>query len=142
MKTKDFSGVKIALFCGGELVMVQRDDKPGLRFAGLWDFPGGAREGRETPLQTAVREVEEELSLKLKPESIVWQETYPAMHDDKQIAYFMVAELTRGEVEAIKLGDEGQEWRLMDVEEFFDRNDVVGPLKGRLTGYLKAGNTR
>ncbi|BDR61030.1 NUDIX domain-containing protein [Lactobacillus xylocopicola] len=35
-----------------------------------WVLPGGGAKGAETPLQAAVREVEEELGLKLAPTSL------------------------------------------------------------------------
>ena len=45
-----FHGVKAALLFGDKILVYKRDDKPGLRFANLWDMPGGGREGDETPL--------------------------------------------------------------------------------------------
>ena len=48
----DFIGVKIALLTNADrLLVIQRDNKSGLQFAGLWDLPGGGREGQETPLE-------------------------------------------------------------------------------------------
>ncbi len=132
----DFTGVKVALLLGDELVMIQRDKKPGLRFAGLWDFPGGAREGDETALQCVAREVDEELALKLRPETIVWQKKRPAMHDAKLSAYFMVARITQSDVKAIKFGNEGLGWKLMAIKDFMAAEDVVEPLKARLEEYL------
>lgn len=76
-----FNGVKAALIHDGELVMFLRDNKPGLRFANLWDFPGGGREGEETPAECLIREVQEEFSITLDPTSIIWQREYPAMND-------------------------------------------------------------
>lgn len=133
---QDFTGVKIALLHNGRLVMFHRDDVPGLRFAGMWDFPGGGREGDETPVECAVREVEEELSIRIPADSIVFQKRFPAMHDPNIDAYFMVAHLTDEQAEHIILGDEGQGWGYMDISEFYERDDVVPPLKGRLRSYL------
>ena len=45
----DFHGVKVAVLVGDKLLMHLRDDKPGLFNANMWDFPGGGREGNETP---------------------------------------------------------------------------------------------
>src|SRR3546814_18606002 len=49
MHQTGFSGAKIALTCGQRLVAYQRDVKPAIPWPGLWDLPGGGREGGETP---------------------------------------------------------------------------------------------
>lgn len=41
----DFTGAKAALFCRASVLVCLRDEKPGLRWPGLWDLPGGGREG-------------------------------------------------------------------------------------------------
>lgn len=133
----DFVGVKIALFIGDKLLVYLRDNKPGLRFAGLWDFPGGGREESETPEETVIREVQEEFSIKLKPDLIMWKKEYPAMVEVGRKAYFCAAKLPQKTIDEIKFGDEGQKWSLMDVNEFLSRNDVVPHLKVRLSDYLQ-----
>ena len=55
---------------GLELLLVQRN--PASRFmGGAWVFPGGAVHEGETEVETAVREAEEEASLRLDPETLV-----------------------------------------------------------------------
>lgn len=135
-----FNGVKAALIFGQDLVVYLRDNKPGLRFANMWDFPGGGREGEETPIQCLIREVEEEFSISLDPTSLVWQREYPAMHDPSQRAYFFVANLTQTEIDRIQFGTEGQRWSMMPITEFFQRADVVPDLKNRLQDYLQQKN--
>ena len=132
----DFIGVKIALLVRNKLIVIQRDNKPGLRYAGLWDFPGGGREDDETPFACVAREVSEELGLQLKKDDIIWQKTYPAIYDPSLTAYFMVAKLTASDIDAIKFGNEGQGWKLISVKEFMKAEDVVEQLKGRLQDYL------
>jgi len=134
----DFIGVKIALFFEGDLLVYLRDNKPGLRFAGLWDFPGGGREGEETPIECVTREVKEEFSIELKPVQIIWQKEWPSMHEPNSKAHFMVAQLTKNNFENIKFGVEGQKWKLMSVDEFFSHDDAVPHLKDRLKDYLKS----
>jgi len=133
---KDFIGVKIALLHDNQLVMIQRDNKPGLSFAGMWDFPGGGREGNETPEECIIREVEEELALHLKSEQIIWNKLHPAMIDPAQEAHFMVAKISDNDIANITFGDEGQGWRMFDIDEFFSSNNVVEHLKGRLKPFL------
>ena len=55
---------------GLELLLVQRN--PEQRFmGGAWVFPGGAVNEGETEVETAVRETEEEASIKLDPDTLV-----------------------------------------------------------------------
>ncbi len=133
----EFSGTKVALLYNDLVVMQLRDDKPGLRFANMWDFPGGGREGEETPIECAVREIEEEFGITLDTCLFVWQKDYPAMHDPDQRAYFLVARVGKETIDNIQFGSEGQKWELFTQEAFFDREDVVPHLKGRFGDYLK-----
>ena len=134
----EFNGVKIALLNGNDLLMIQRDDKPGLRYAGLWDFPGGARENRETPEECAFREVDEELGITLKPEQVMWSKAHPAMHDKNVKAYFLVAQISDDDIDNIVFGDEGQGWKMFSIDDFLSSDKVVEPLKGRLRAYLRS----
>ena len=133
----DFTGVKAALVLNdNQLLIIQRDNKPGLSWAGLWDFPGGAREGKEDPFECLAREVKEELDINISEQAVVWQKTHPAMHDPSLTAYFMVIRITQADIDSIKFGDEGQGWKLISVDDFMNSQDVVEPLKGRLHDYL------
>ena len=42
-----FSGAKLALFLGADLLVIRRDMRPDIPFPGHWDLPGGGREGEE-----------------------------------------------------------------------------------------------
>ena len=68
----DFDGAKAALFCGDRLVCLLRDDRPDIPFPAMWDFPGGGREMGETPWQTLVREVAEEIGLTIHERHVRW----------------------------------------------------------------------
>ena len=52
----------------GRLLLQLRDDKPGILFPGMIGLFGGHREGDETFLECAIRELEEELSYHIPPE--------------------------------------------------------------------------
>lgn len=136
-KRIDFNGAKVAVLYENKLVMQLRDDKPGLRFANMWDFPGGGRENLETPKECAIREIQEELGIALRPEVFVWEKQYPAMHDPNQKAYFLVAKVTQTDIENIQFGSEGQRWDLFSQKLFFESSDVVPDLKGRFKDYLE-----
>lgn len=48
-------------------------------------IPGGKREGAETDLQTLLREIEEELTVALLPETVAHVGTYEATHGPAQV---------------------------------------------------------
>lgn len=129
----EFHGVKVAILVGDKLLMQLRDDKPGLFNANMWDFPGGGREGNETPEECALREIEEEFGLVLTAESFVWKKDYPAQKDPTQRAFFLVAMMD--DVGSVHL-TEGQRWELMSREEFFAHESVIEALKARFQDYL------
>lgn len=131
----EFHGVKVALLIDDKLVMHQRDNTPGLFNAGLWDFPGGGRDGNETPEECAIREIKEELEIELLPSDFVWKKDYPAQKDPTQRAFFLVALVNESQVDSIVL-HEGQAWALVSEKDFFNRTDVVEALKGRFQDYL------
>ncbi len=127
-------GAKLALFVGSKLATLQRDDKPGLLWANHWDLPGGGREDGETPLQCALRETQEELTLVLSPDVVTWGRDYGSSSGD--ISWFFAAHVPASVEQDIVLGDEGQGWCLMDVADFLDHEMVVPQFKPRLRDYL------
>ena len=48
-----------------QVLLFQRDDKPTIPFPNCWDILGGHVEEGETPAETIIREIEEEIGLKL-----------------------------------------------------------------------------
>ncbi len=108
----------------------------------MWELPGGGREHDETPEECALREIYEELGIKLLPEAFIYKKEWPAMHDASQKAWFLVAQFTDEMIAGVKFGDEGREWRMMKIEEFLTRDDVVPGLKIRLQDYLEAKRAR
>ncbi|MEL6617766.1 MAG: NUDIX hydrolase [Pseudomonadota bacterium] len=127
-------GAKLALFVGDRLATLQRDDKPGLLWRNHWDLPGGGLEPGETPLQCALRETHEELSLRIAPDLVRWGRDYGSSSGD--ISWFFAAHVPASVAQQIVLGDEGQGWRLMGVRDFLDHDLVVPQFKPRLRDYL------
>ncbi|RYH01526.1 NUDIX domain-containing protein [Salipiger sp. IMCC34102] len=129
MTTTQFDGAKVALFLGERLLILLRDDDPRIPWPNHWDFPGGGREGAETPYQTVVRETWEEVGLTLTADQVIWQVQDGDL--DRRV-WFFVARLPASAEAGIVLGCEGQAWRLASVDEVLSMTDVAGNLQSRL----------
>ena len=75
--------VAAALFDeAGRILLAQRPE--GKQLAGLWEFPGGKLEPDETPEAALVRELEEELSIRVNESTLepltFASFTYPTFH--------------------------------------------------------------
>lgn len=80
----------------GKILICRRGD--GGSCAHLWEFPGGKIEAGETAFQCIVREIQEELSLEIKPLSIF--DEYAYSYPDKEIYFtFIEAEIVSGELQ-------------------------------------------
>ncbi|WP_240768981.1 NUDIX hydrolase [Paracoccus liaowanqingii] len=113
----DFHGAKLLLTLDGRMLTYLRDDRVGLPFPGHWDLPGGGREGSETPLDCALRELHEEFGLRLPPDRLRGR-TFPSHAAPPMISWLFAGTLTADEIAAIRFGDEGQHWRMMPVAEY------------------------
>ncbi|WP_372570651.1 NUDIX hydrolase [Ruegeria jejuensis] len=125
----NFRGAKLALFLGQNLVVIQRDDYAHIPYPGCWDFPGGGREGNETPEACALRETQEEVGLRLSASDLIWSRHYGS-------DWFFVARLGEGLIDKIRLGDEGQSWRMMAPEAYLVHPKGILHFKTRLSDYL------
>lgn len=137
MSIASFDGAKIALFLGDALLVLLRDDRPGLPWPGAWDLPGGGREGTETPEQCVLRELAEEFGLSFGPERLLWHRVH--QRPELLPVHFFAGTLTAAELGAIRFGDEGQGWRLMPVGEFLNHPLAVPALRARVADCLAAG---
>lgn len=132
----DFTGVKVALLVEKSILVVLRDNKTDIPWPNMWELPGGGREGIETPLECLQREVREELGLTLKEESIIWSRIYPSILDKDRLAVFVVAQISQKQYQEIRFGDEGQEFKLMPIENFIKAEGVIPRLQERFKDYL------
>lgn len=71
-----FHGAKLALFLGDELAVILRDERDDIPWPGHWDLPGGGREGVESPEACALRELNEELGLRLSESDLSYARAY------------------------------------------------------------------
>lgn len=103
----------------GKLLIYLRDDKPGISSPNHWDLFGGIMEEGETPEQTLVRELKEEIGIELK--DLHFYKTFDCMEGDirpnrKFIYYAQINCLP----EELKLLDVGQQIVSIDLN---DRNN-------------------
>lgn len=131
----DFTGAKAALFCGDLVLTYLRDETPGLRWPGLWDLPGGGREGAESPEECLIREVWEEFGLELSPARLTWTRVFPSMVEAGRSSVFFGGRISPEEIARIRFGDEGQRWELMAVSAFLGHGRAV-PEMQRRTGIV------
>jgi 8-oxo-dGTP diphosphatase len=129
----EFSGAKLALFLGDDLLVIRRDDRPDIPWPDHWDLPGGGREGDESPQECALRETWEEVGLSLRPDDIVWSNSYRRPHG---IVWFFAAHRPAGLSRLIRFGSEGQCWQLMRPAEYCDHPMAVPHFASQLRLYL------
>ena len=125
LEITDFTGCKIALFCGDKLLTILRDDKSSIPWPNMWELPGGGREGDESPFECVAREVYEELGIHLTEDCLLWVKVYPSMlFADKQ-SVFLVGKLAQGQPDSRVFGDEGPAYKLLGTEAFVGPDKVV-----------------
>ncbi|WP_294224725.1 NUDIX hydrolase [uncultured Shimia sp.] len=134
--TEAFHGAKLALLTGDRLVSILRDPDPEIPYPDMWDLPGGGREGTESPEACVLRELKEELSLSLSEADLLWKRQYISDLDGDSTTWFFVAELPDLDINRIRLGDEGQAWRMWDVARFLRMSNVVPMMQDRLADYM------
>lgn len=130
----EFRGAKLALFIGGQLAVIMRDDKPDLPWAGYLDLPGGGREGLERPEDCALRETREELGLDLPEEALIWKRAFRARTGEP--VWFFAAELEAHRAQDIRFGPEGQYWTLMAPQDYLAHPRAIPHFAERVRLYL------
>lgn len=136
--TEGFVGAKAALFCGDAILTYQRDTHPGLLWPGMWDLPGGGREGDESPEACLLRELYEEFGLRLPSTRLTWRLVMPSMSDPALPSVFFAGSLTAAEVGLIRFGDEGQRWAMMPTQAFLTDPQAIPDLQDRVRLALSA----
>ena len=138
IEISDFTGCKIALFCGDKLLTILRDDKLNIPYPNMWELAGGGREGTESPFECVAREVYEELGIHLTEDCLLWSKVYPSMLFEGKESVFLVGKLRQEQFDSIVFGDEGQGYKLMGIEEFLGSDKVVPQLQDRVRDYMES----
>ncbi|HEX4341982.1 MAG TPA: 8-oxo-dGTP diphosphatase MutT [Verrucomicrobiae bacterium] len=86
------------IFHKGKLLITQRH--AGAHLGGLWEFPGGKREGGETPEQCLVRELREELGVETEVGELFESITHAYPAKTVQLKFFF-CRLLKGEPKPI-----------------------------------------
>jgi 8-oxo-dGTP diphosphatase len=137
MDNPDFGGAKIALLCGDNVLIYQRDDKADIPWPGCWDLPGGGREGDETPLQCVQRETREEFGLQIDAQQVSHAQRYEGVFPGYPPTWFMLGNITPEQIASIRFGDEGQRWQMMTIDSFIHHPQGISHLQQRLAQHLQ-----
>ncbi|GFO54032.1 hypothetical protein GMSM_10390 [Geomonas sp. Red276] len=92
------------------VLLLLRDDRPDIRYPNRWDIPGGRGEEGETPEETIVREMKEEIGLELTGAELFERREFP---DRIEYTFWKRANLVIGEIDLM----EGQKLRWFTREE-------------------------
>lgn len=129
---QDFGGAKLILFVGARIVVIERDDNPGIPWPGYLDLPGGGREGAETAQACVLREAREEVGLVVSPGELVWQSRYKR-------GVFFAAHLPERAEDKIVFGKEGLGWSLMVPRDYIAHPKAIPHFALMVTRYLAQG---
>ncbi len=128
-----FSGAKVMLFSGDRLIVLRRDHTPGIPWPGYLDFPGGAREGTESPEACVLRETHEELGLRFKADDLIFAHLRDRGADT---GWFFALHGPEDLPQKVVFGDEGAGWHVMPPKDFVAASDAVPHFREILAGYL------
>lgn len=92
-------------------------------------MPGGKKEKGETPEETLLRELEEEISVRPKKYSLISKTPFLPK-------YYYFVELCKEEASKVKLGDEGQKLEFFTLEEA-EKLELSTGIKYLLSKYRK-----
>ena len=123
-----FTGVKAGLLHQSQVLSIQRDDFPGLRWAGYWDLPGGGREPAGVPPARNRGGADPAAAAGAVARRLVAS----FQHGAGAGGVFFLASLTAAEIAQVRLGDEGQRWQTMPIAGFLAHERAVPFLKDRL----------
>ncbi|MEH0832050.1 8-oxo-dGTP diphosphatase MutT [Pectobacterium cacticida] len=103
----------------------------GVHMAGMWEFPGGKVEEKETPEQALIRELREETGIEAKTPQRLTDKTFSTPERTITLHFFLV-ETWLGE----PYGREGQETCWVNVDAL--REELFPPANAEVIRWLKS----
>lgn len=128
-----FSGAKVMVFLGDDLLILRRDHTPGIPWPGCLDFPGGGREGDESPEACAIREAWEETGLTLSEDDLILAHI---RDEGGRVGWYFAAQLPADRARDVRFGGEGAGWQIMSPAAFLAAQDAIPHFRDILAGYL------
>ncbi len=101
---------------------------------GLWEFPGGKMEGKETPEETALQELLEETGI--EPDCVI-RKMPPHIDDDMEKAYHGIMARIRGKEPTVVLSDEHDKYQWLTPEDALAMSDPLSHHAKYLIKYWK-----
>ncbi|MEL6736528.1 MAG: NUDIX hydrolase [Pseudomonadota bacterium] len=135
-KHPDFVATKCALFCEGELIVIRRDNIVGIPWPDHWDFPGGGREGIESPWKCIQRETFEELGIVLTLPDVHFTMAYQSPTLEGAQSWFFAAQISPERRDNNIFGNEGQGWAQMSLDDYISHHKAIPFLVKELERYL------
>jgi len=133
---KNFSGAKAALISDRSVLTLQRDNIPSIPFPDMWDLPGGGREDNETPEECVLRELWEEMGLRLSPVDLIYRNHRHGVLEGEAAIWLFGGVLHDFDPAQIRFGNEGQGWELMPIETYLSHPKGIAHLQEGLRGFL------
>lgn len=130
----DFIGAKLAILVKNRIVTILRDNVPSIPWPGHWDLPGFVRDGDETPQDCVLRELQEELGLTLRPNALAYG--VPSRSAREKVRYF-VTEQGDFDPGQVRFGDEGQGWKLAEIDWYLRQPKAIPHHVRELICYLE-----
>lgn len=87
-------------------------------------------------MDCALRETREELGISVSADAISWSRKFSNTVPGRSPAWFFVALAAAQELGEVRLGDEGQAWRWLNLDDFLEHPLAVPHLTQRLRLYL------
>ncbi|GAA6209164.1 NUDIX hydrolase [Cognatishimia sp. WU-CL00825] len=128
-----FCGAKLTVFVGSQIVTLLRDDIASIPMPNHWDLPGGGREADESAWDCATRETLEEVNLDLRATEPSWARAYQRQG---HLTWFFVAHVPASRAAELVLGDEGQAFKLMQVDEYLTHPKAIAYFQKRLADWI------
>ncbi|MFB6181601.1 MAG: NUDIX domain-containing protein [Candidatus Magasanikbacteria bacterium] len=123
---------KIIFHKNNKVLLQLRDDDPTIPFPGMWTLFGGGIEVKETPKECVLREVKEELSIKLnRVNFITRQKRYESSELAKDYIFSSKLKQNFGNLEL----KEGQDMQLFSKSEL-KKIDLVSHYSPIIKGFL------